>query len=416
MTYIPIRTSADGNALFQFGDSPSIDGFGRARVSNSETLFDSKQIFDNAPLFWDDQETSGSGTSSSHSVDKAASTIGVSNSTTGTRVRQTFMRFNYQPGKSQFILLTGVMGTGASGITQRIGYFDDDNGLLFAVEDGTLKVVRRSNASGSPVDTSVAQASWNIDTMDGSGPSGITIDLTKTQIFCIDFEWLGVGRVRFGFVVDGQIIYCHELLNANALSEVYMSTPNLPLRYEISNDGSGPSATMDHICTSIISEGGTQDLGILRYRSTTGQHVNADVTNTQYGIIGLRLQSSKSSGVVKMVSFSMINATIDNYEWRLVLNPVLGGVAPTFADHSNSVLQAAIGERNAPGTTVTNGVPLQGGFVKSSGTSGAITVALENAIRLGVALDGTRDELWLVCRPLSPNADIDASITWRELL
>jgi hypothetical protein len=252
--------------------------------------------------------------------------------------------------------------------------------------------------------------------MDGSGPSGITIDLTKTQIFCVDFEWLGVGRVRFGFVVDGQIIYCHELLNANALSEVYMSTPNLPLRYEISNDGSGSSASMDHICTSIISEGGTQDLGILRYRSTTGQHINADVTNTQYGIIGLRLQSSKPSGVIKMVSFSMINATVDNYEWRLVLNPVLGGVAPTFADHTNSVLQAAIGERNAPGTTITNGVPLQGGFVKSSGTSGAITVALENAIRLGVALDGTRDELWLVCRPLSPNADIDASITWRELL
>jgi hypothetical protein len=328
------------------------------------------------------------------------------------------MRFNYQPGKSQFILLTGVMGSGASGITQRIGYFDDDNGLLFAVEDGILKVVRRSSTSGSPVDASVAQASWNIDTMDGSGPSGITIDLTKTQIFCIDFEWLGVGRVRFGFVVDGQIFYCHEFLNANALTEVYMSTPNLPLRYEISNDGSGPSATMDHVCTSTISEGGTQDLGILRFRSTRGggSFVNADVAGTQYGIIGLRLQSAKLGAIVKMVSFSMLNSTNDDYEWRFVLNPVLGGVAPTWKDQANSVLQTAIGERNTPGTTVSNGVQLQGGFVKSAANAGAILAELENAIRLGAAIDGTRDELWLVCRPLQPNADIDATLTWRELL
>lgn len=96
------------------------DAFDRLRTAHPKTLFDSKQLADALPLQWDDQGVSGSGTGSSHSVNQAASTLSVSNLTAGRRVRQTKRWFNYQPGKSQLILMTGVLGAGASGITRRV--------------------------------------------------------------------------------------------------------------------------------------------------------------------------------------------------------------------------------------------------------------------------------------------------------
>jgi len=247
-------------------DSPSIDAFARFRVSNPETLFDSKQLFDSQPLFWDDQEVSGSGTSSTHSVNLARTQLAVSNLTAGKRVRQTYMRFNYQPGKSQLIFMTAVMSSaGASGISACIGLFDDNNGIFVTSDDNVLKMVIRDKTTGVVVDTEVTQSNFNIDPLDGTGASGITLDITKTQIFVVDFEWLGVGRVRTGFAIDGLIYYCHEFLNTNSLATVYMSTPNLPLRYSLENDGTGPATTMDHICSTVISEGGTQELGVLRH-------------------------------------------------------------------------------------------------------------------------------------------------------
>ena len=175
-----------------FNDA-NFDAFARQRISNPETLFDSKQIFDSQPLFWDDQEISGSGTSSTYSKPNARTRLAVSASTAGVRTRQTFMRFNYQPGKSQLVIMTAVMSDASSqGISARVGQFDDDNGLFFVAEDVTIKVVLRTSTSGSAVDTKVSQTNWNIDKLDGTGNSGVTLDPTKTQILFIDYEWLGV--------------------------------------------------------------------------------------------------------------------------------------------------------------------------------------------------------------------------------
>lgn len=390
-------------------DSPSIDAFARQRVSNPDTLFDSKQIFDNQPLFWDDSEVSGSGTSSTHSVNAARTRIAVGASTAGKRVRQTFMRFNYQPGKSQLILLTAVMSSASeSGIKACVGLFDDDNGLFFCNDEGTLKVVRRSKVTGSAVDTEVAQSAFNLDKMDGTGPSGITVDPTKSQILVIDFEWLGVGRARMGFVVDGIIHYCHQFLNTNVLSVVYMSTPNLPLRYEIENDGTGAATSMDHICSTVMSEGGTEMTGALFNASTDGTHVDANAANTIYAVIGIRLKSTHIAASIDLVSISMISETNDDFEWIIYLNPTVAGVF-THSDKTNSAVQVATG---ATANTVTGGTSLYCGFAKSNTPA---TGLVPNAIRLGSAIDGTVDEIVLAVRPLANNADIQATLNWREL-
>lgn len=396
-------------------DSPSIDAFGRWRVSNPETIFDSKQLYDSQELVWDDQEIAGSGTATAHSANEAATTISVGATTLGTRARQTFMRFNYQPGKSQLIIMTFSEFDTATGITKRVGYFDGSNGLFFESDEGTIRVVQRSNVTGSPVDTSVDRASWNLDTMDGSGKSGITLDFTKSQIAFIDFEWLGVGRVRMGFVINGKIYYCHEFLNANSLATVYMSTPNLPLRYEISNDGNGAADDFVHICSTVVSEGGSQKLGSLRYASNQDVSINANAAGTAYILVGIRLKSSQVGATVLIESASVLNETADDYEWFLVMNPTVAN-AITFGDESNSPVQSGVGNAGNPSnSTVTGGTIITGGYVKSSGNTGSFQSNVSNAINLGSAIDGTRDEIYLCVRPLAANADVSGALTWREL-
>lgn len=394
-----------------YPSTTAADAFGRLRVSSPQTLFDAKQIHDNAPLYFDDQQVSGSGTGSSHSTARASSIMSVSATTAGRRVRQSFQRLNYQPGKSQLILCTGILTAsgGGSGIFSAMGYYDDSDGVFIEADDGTIGFTIRSSVSGSPVDNTVAQSDWNGDTMDGTGKSGVTLNPAAAQIVWFDIEWLGVGSVRCGFVVDGQFIVCHTFHHANSVSSVYMATPNLPIRYELVNDGTGAASTLEHICNTVISEGGVQPKGKIRYVSTAPTHVDANAADTVYALIGLRLKSTHLDQQVDLLKVSVLSETNDSFEWVIKLNPTVAGTF-TYGDVSNSALQVATG---ATANTVTGGTDIDGDFVST--VSRSASQALENAIRLGSYIDGTRTTIVLCARPFSSNADIQGAITWREL-
>lgn len=414
----------------QASDSASIDAFGRWRISSPQTLFDSKNVFndpgqtdatqENQPLFYDNQETSGSGTSTSYRPNESAQRLSVSATTAGTRVRQTKMRFNYQPGKSLSVLMSFNFHGQIAGITKREGIFDANNGLFVELDGANdVNLVTRTYVTGSPVDNKVEQANWNIDKMDGTGPSGITLDWTKTQILAADYEWLGVGRVRMGFVVDGITYYAHEFLNTNVLDVVYMQTPNLPLRSEITNDGTGVAAYMDQICSTVISEGGLEDLGILRYASTAGTHIDMATENTIYAILGIRLKSAYIGSTIKLVNAALqLHTASHNCEWIIKFNPTIAGTF-SYTDQTNSAVQVA---RGAAANTVTGGYDLVGGFIESggnaSGANGSASRQLENALLVGSSINGTVDEIVLCARPIggSTAVDIEGSLTWRELV
>lgn len=393
---------------FSLKDDPQLDAFNRLRVSQPETLFDSKLIKDNAPYFWDDVQTSGTATSS-HSTATASVTLGVNLNTAGVRTRQTFQRFNYQPGKSQLILMTFVLDKtgGGTGITRRVGSFDANNGLFLEDLEGTYNFVRRTNITGSPVDNKVAKSAWNIDKMDGNGPSGKTIDFTKTQILVIDYEWLGVGRVRMGFNIDGVTYYAHQFLNANNLSEVYMSTPNNPLRYEITNSGSGVASTLQCICASVMSEGGQQQIGVLRHFGNGG--VTGLQTGTKYAITGIRLKSTHLDVSVLMEAVSLMSTTAnDQCHWDLTWNPTVAGTF-TYSDQTNSAVQIATGANT---NTVTGGFDISGGYF----TTGLPTATqVRNALRLGSTIAGVVDSVVLCATPITNNITVHGSIDWREL-
>jgi len=387
--------------------TPGSDAFSRRRFSQPFTIFDSKLLNDNAALFWDEQEVSGSGTTTSYSSDRASVTMSVADATAGRRVRQTYQRFNYQPGKSQLVNMTSVIGASATGITRRVGQFDDNDGLFFEVDENGASFVVRSSTSGTPVDNKIAQADWNLDTLDGTGISAVNLDLTKSQILYIDYESLQVGSVRFGFVVNGVIRYCHTEHHSNILDVAYFSTPNNPLRYEIENDGTGGAASIECICSTVISEGGQQPTGITRSESTSGTALTAPLADTTYAMIGIRLKSTHLDNLFELVSLSVIAETNDDFEWQILLNPTVAGTF-TYSDKTNSCTQTALGDTT---NTVTGGTVLASGFGKSGDGFSTIAKTLRN---LGASIDNTPDELILGIRSLSTNGDFQGSVTWRE--
>jgi len=401
----------------------SADAFGKLRVSSPTTLFDSKLIHgDSQALLWDESLISGTMATSGPTAAKPFIDFTSTNVTAGRRVRQTYRRFNYQPGKSQQILITGVLelASGATtGCERRIGYYDDDNGLFFESDAGTIGVTVRTNDTGSPVDTTVAQASWNIDTMDGgndaANPSGETLDATKAQIFVIDFQWLAVGRVRFGLEHNGHIHYVHEHNIANSDALPYMSTPNLPVRYEIITTTSSGVCSMRCICVAVISEGGTNHNGVVHRESTAGAAVTTVTENVLYALVGLRLRSTHLGLAVEILETSVQIQTASEYlEWVLLFNPTVAGTF-TFGDHANSGCQTVIGTAS---NTVTGGKEMAGGYAQTGnqgGTAGGGLVI--NTLQLGAAIDDTVDKIVLAVRPIGGVSamDVEGGLTWQEV-
>jgi len=368
------------------------DAFGRLRVSDPQVLFDGKSIHDAQALLFDDAEASGGGTGTSHDADRASVTLSVDDTTAGSRVRQSKRRLAYQPGKSQLAFITFVMGASAAGITRRVGLFDESNGIfLEQTEDGVAWVIR-SSVSGSAVDTNrAAQSSWNIDTLS-------SLDLSTAQIAIIDYEWLGVGTVRVGFVIDGTVRYVHHFRHANSVASVYMSSPNLPVRYEIANDGDGAASTLEAICCSVISEGGQEATGQQRVldRSATGLTTlnDADI----YPLIVCRLQSGKLGATVRALAASVMTPDTALYRWALLLNPTVAGTALSFSNLANSAIAYDVARTNE--TKVSGGTLLASGYAESTNQVSTGTGSPTD-YALGSLIDGTSDILVLAVQRLS---------------
>ncbi len=395
-------------AVAQQLDDGSIDAFGRARVSQPTSLFDCKLIDDTQPLHWSEGEISGGGTGSVYTLNQSSVTMNVTANTVGVRRRQTFRRFNYQPGKSHLILMTFVMGDTGNNITKRVGYFDDNNGLFLQSKDGVVSVVERSITTGSVVDQTINQANWNLDKLDGTGPSGVTLDISKAQIIQIDFEWLGTGRVRWGLIINGMVVYIHAENHSNRLTTVYMRTPNLPLRYEIINGGSGEASEIVCLCSSVMAEGGRDQIGIPRAASTGDTRSLAGTTNT-YAMFSARHKSGQEDRIIRLSDFQAFCATADTILVTLRLNATIAGSLPSFTAVPDSPIEYATYNGDH---VVTNGHTLYEYFAYGR-TERSIPVA--DIPGLGTAVDGTRSIITICAKPISTNPGVAASLGWREL-
>jgi hypothetical protein len=372
-------------------DNALKDKFGNLNVSSPYTLFTSKMLNDNLPLVWHDSQVSGGGTTSTFNTNQSSVTLSVSALTAGKRVRQTFRRFSYEAGKSQRIITSFLLGTGVAGVKKKVGYFDDKNGLFLQLNGIALQFVRRTYTSGVALDSEILQSNWNVDPLDGSGPSGKTIDVTKTQLMFIEFGWLGVDGFIFGFYIDGQKIICHQYNSANSETLVFISNPNLPLRVEIENDGTGGATSLLQICSAVQSSSGSEQLGfnVPVERGSTSLVTNND--SNIYCLAAFRFRSGYEGYLVQINNISLICTSTAAFRWVILLNPTVTGTALSFSTLTNTPLEIDVARTNA--TTLSGGRVLDFGvgIQNSEGVGDKLT---KSEYALGSNIAGTSD---IVC-------------------
>lgn len=428
------RYLADGKTIFevvmladQYGNlvgpaNPSgtaVDAFGRARVSEPLTLFDmSNRYFDTGTTSF----ANNSGGNTAFSANTATLNMNI-DTTSGSYVyRETNRVFAYQPGKSLQVLQTFVMNPAKAGLRQRVGYFGSENGFyLERANASTVQFVKRSKVTGVVADTPVTQANWNLDKMDGTGPSALTLDLNNPQIMFTDIEWLGTGSVRMGFIIDGKLIPCHTFHHANLSSSpkgAYMQTACLPLRYEIENTAAtASSSTFKLTCGSVISEGGYDVRGRLRTVATPITSAYSMATaGTYYPIASIRVNSLSgySDAIALLRNISIAPISTGTYHWKIVSGGTVNA-GSWLATDSQSAVQYNV---SATSFTATGSIDLASGFVTSTALARSSIEGIGEQFRYQLERNGLTSTpipltLLLTCNAATSTAY--ASLEWTEV-
>lgn len=384
-------TGADGGSLLVSLGGNNLDAFGRLRTSNTFTLFDSAFRYADNDKF--DTALTGSASKTYNSSDNSIS-LAVTASGDSV-VRETKRVFPYQPGKSLLILTTFTMNTPTANLKQRVGYFGANNGIFLETDGTTIHIVKRSNGS----DVRVAKNDWNGNTL----PS---LDLSKSQIFFIDIEWLGVGSVRTGFVIDGVFITAHTFHHANIITGTYMQTAVLPVRYEISSTGA--TGTLKQICSSVMSEGGYEGKSQY-YFGTNAPSAGVDLgtAGTIVPLVSIKLKSTQLDAIILPAEIDIIALSNQVMSYKLILNGTL--TSASFADHAVSQCQV-----DTSATGITGGTILQQGFITQNNK---VTIGgLDNFnFQLGRTLSGTSDIITLVGVGYQNNIKALSSLGWYQL-
>jgi len=397
-------------------DSANLDAFSRLRVSNPLILHNSQFTYDLAPIIYE-QITNGTGASITYDSTNRYGLMTFSSTPTGGKAfMQTYEYLPYQPGRSQLAFVTFNMIEGVANTLKFAGYSDGVNGIEFQL-NGTTKQFKLYSGTGSG-DLTVTQSSWNIDKLDGTGASGITLDITKVQILVIDIQALYAGRVRIGFDINGQIIYAHEFLHANNITPPYIQSANLPVRCGMTSTGT-VSTTMYFLCSAVISEGGSEDINVYGY---TFQQDSGPISVGTGGTHMMSLRPKTTfSGITNRTRVAYIDVEIYNagnqpVQWQLCVGQAISGTT-TYIDCNTTYSSS---EYNVLGTlSGSPAIVIDGGFVASSGGAKGVTntaIISRYPITLDAAgLQRSLGTLTLKATSLSGTQIVYASIKFREI-
>ena len=401
------------------------DAFGRLRVSNPLTLFDSSNRYRDNGLW---NTSTASGGTSTFNINQGLVDLFV-DTTNGSQVlRETTKVFSYQPGKSLLVLNTFVLAPAQDNLRQRVGYFGRQNGIYLQLENvagrPAISFVERSLVTGAVTETLISQTGgvygagdtgWNVDKLDGTGPSGVTLDPTQAQILFTDIEWLGVGTVRLGFVIDGNFILCHKFNHANLIASTYITTASLPLRIEITNTGVTAAASrFKQICSTVISEGGYELRGA---QQAVGIPITAPrslaTAGTYYPIISIKLNTSYLDAVVILTALSIMGTATGIYNWRVVATGATTGGTWLSAGANSSV------DYNITGTGFSGGRILASGFITST-TQASVNLDILKEALFSFQLErntftNTPFEITLVVSASTNTELVYASMDWEEV-
>lgn len=404
--------------------SAAVDAFARLRTSSPYTLF---QVSHNSDKQMHDiAEKLTNNATSVYISDQSAVDLTVTVDSGSEAIRQSRMYCTYQPGKSFLMMATGVLNSGNANGTNcvsKIGLFDDQNGIYFqhtGGSPGTISVVMRSKVTGTVVDTVIDSTSWNLDRMDGTGPSGISIDAQYAQIFIIDLEWLGVGKVRCGIVVNGTIHYCHQFINTNNKTTTYMTRASLPVRYQINGGGSG-AGVLKMICSTVISEGGYEPLGLpfsIGLEDGEAVECGSGTPADEKALIAIRLKSGHERVLCKLYGASLLattsaNATYKIYHWLSPTDDPFTTPTNEWQSVSTHSAMEALKLENTSTFSTTGAMVMNQSYM--SNNADFSYVALDRVINITADIDGNSDIIALVAQNVSGSTeDILGSLQWSE--
>ena len=409
----------NGSIMPNYAGPMAVDAFGRERVSEPFTLGDYKHIYGLNTNFLDKLSNGGTVT---FIPNESSALLATSLDPLSRAIHQTKLYHAYMPGKSQLIYSTFCFKAAVANVTKRTGYFDDYNGIYFEQNgEGTLSFNVRTNTSGTPIGTRIVQSSWNVDKCDGTGPSGYDLDITKTQFFFTDFTWLGLGRVRCGFLVNGSYVVAHEFNTSNTIDVPYMANPNLPVRCEIFNTGIPEEiGSFNQICSSVISEGGYIETG--QDYSTLNTTLRTVAAGATVPLLAIRLtntyQTYLNRLICKLEEFSFYSVKEPLYYKVIKLPNVsfLTGGSWT-AVNSNSGI-----EYNDGATAYTDGKVFASGYVSAAvGNRGSVNSdssasnARENYIAQN--FDSTDSEIYMIAVTNlgTTSTTVGCAMQWREI-
>jgi hypothetical protein len=395
----------------------AVDAFGRSRVSQPLTLFDSSHRYKDNGLW---STSNSAGTTYEFNANAGLMELNLPTTSGAEIIRETTKVFSYQPGKSLQILNTVVMEPPKANLRQRVGYFGNNNGIYLEANGTNIAFVERSFSNGTVVETRAEQANWNIDTLLGAvptSPSQATLDMSKAQIVFHDIEWLGLGTVRCGFVIDGKLIHCHSFHHANYITSTYMTTASLPVRYEIRNTGTtANSSLMKQVCTSVMSEGGYELRGVQQAVGTpVGAGYLCSVANTMYPLVSMRLKSTALDAIVIPTAASLLGKGNGvDFKWSIIA----GGTVTNTAAWTSAGADSAV-EYTLSANAITGGRVCATGYFNSSTQSSPTIDILKQALfqfqleRNG--LTGTPEPFTVAVQSGSATSNCYASLDWEEI-
>jgi len=426
----PATQTVDGTVTVNQGTSPwvvsgttssnvasfpttSTDAFGRLRVSEPFTMFDSSYRYGDNQLWSTATATGGTAV---YNTPQGLMDLNVTTTSGSSVQRQTTKVFSYQPGKSLLVMTTFVCAAPKANLDQKVGYYNTDNGFFLEQDGLTTYFVERSIVSGAVTNTRVAQADWNVDPMDGTGPSGITLDISKAQILWMDLEWLGVGTVKMGFVINGSFYICHTWNHANLITSTYITTASLPLSCEITNTGTTASAsTFKQICATVISEGGYALSGL---QQSVGTPVTAakvlTTAGTFYPVVSLRLKTTRLDSISIVTAISLLGSgNNETFRWEVRAAGTTTGGSWVSAGPNSSI------EYNLTGTAYTDGRILAAGYTSSSNQGSPSVDILKQALFANQferdPFTATPYEITIVIAGAANSVSCYASMDWEEV-
>lgn len=409
------------------GVDGSLDAFGRQRTSEPYTIADYKVPYGIGGEFYVVQ--SGGGTAAPV-TNEASIRLTVTSGAGDYVYAQTRMYHQYQPGKSQLILFSFKLNGQEPGAVKRVGLFDDRNGAFLEYGgDGSLSFVERRYVTGSAVDHPFPRSGWNVDKCDGTGPSGFNLDASKTQLLFIDYQWLGVGRVRMGFVHNGIYVTAHEIFHSNTLSTAYWSLPSLPLRGEIRNASAlAAPTTMDLICGSVQAEGGYSEAGNDFSAFTSVRAIGNPPATLP--VMAIRLANTYGSYPNRLtVRLGEVNCYSETGGYRLDIYRLASHTQLTSTDVGGIVWNSANAISGIEYTTnVTTWAPaatderidsffvVAGGGVSRPVSNGILTPSTARLSYIAQNYDSTNSMAFMAfATSLGNGADAAVTMQWREL-